>query len=69
MPLFLSTLSMRRATIKDLEKEDEEVVFLSTLSMRRATSHKLIGSAGNGISIHALHAESDGRQPNTIRGH
>ena len=55
---FLSTLSLRRATV---EMQLQEIVqqFLSTLSLRRATSC----ATGNGrckpISIHALLAESD----------
>ena len=57
--LFLSTLSLRRAT--DLFHVCTSlVVFLSTLSLRRATRRNLQGPAGRHISIHALLAESDG---------
>ena len=56
---FLSTLSLRRATMHAL-KLANTMLFLSTLSLRRATQgadswHKMIS-----ISIHALLAESDG---------
>ena len=57
--LFQSTLSMRRAT-DGIEFTDCTMAFQSTLSMRRATgrfaSHP---SRWAGISIHALHEESD----------
>ena len=57
--LFLSTLSLRRATFS-LSLEGHKKLFLSTLSLRRATpvesrSNILITS----VSIHALLAESD----------
>ena len=59
--LFLSTLSLRRAT--DLFHVCTSlVVFLSTLSLRRATRRNLQGPAGRHISIHALLAESDIRK-------
>ena len=35
------------------------ILFLSTLSLRRATTLQYIQDKGNGISIHALLAESD----------
>ena len=55
---FLSTLSLRRATVVD------NIVFvpgqfLSTLSLRRATHPKTSSHPHNRISIHALLAESD----------
>ena len=58
--LFLSTLSLRRATVV-IKNSTAFSVFLSTLSLRRATA----GFAGKyltgAISIHALLAESDFR--------
>ena len=56
--LFLSTLSLRRATTY-IVMEATEVEFLSTLSLRRATH--LPGNEWDHIpiSIHALLAESD----------
>ena len=56
--LFLSTLSLRRATTRSQPSKPKDL-FLSTLSLRRAT---IVGGAGNNtirISIHALLAESD----------
>ena len=57
--IFLSTLSLRRATqvvmIKYLH-----LIFLSTLSLRRATIRALYTCTMTQISIHALLAESDG---------
>ena len=60
--IFQSTLSLRRATLiygfgKGVYR------FQSTLSLRRATSgdQRVLGIQG--ISIHALLAESDGRLP------
>ena len=56
--IFLSTLSLRRATVLDaLSKEAS--TFLSTLSLRRATQAGNIVNAAISISIHALLAESD----------
>ena len=55
---FLSTLSLRRATTDD-RKRNEKVKFLSTLSLRRATHRTDAKSPQQGISIHALLAESD----------
>ncbi len=56
--LFLSTLSLRRATfgtlLKCLRKR-----FLSTLSLRRATANSRAEQQEQHISIHALLAESD----------
>ena len=55
---FLSTLSLRRATI--IQKITVlTVAFLSTLSLRRATISEAPSSAPYAISIHALLAESD----------
>ena len=56
--IFLSTLSLRRATLSTA------VIpilrgFLSTLSLRRATNERCKLNRNNGISIHALLAESD----------
>ena len=57
--LFLSTLSLRRATPKDL-RHCTTYLFLSTLSLRRATSDQgASNQRGRQISIHALLAESD----------
>ena len=58
--LFLSTLSLRRATFK-LKIMYRAFRFLSTLSLRRATITGLgVGVYLETISIHALLAESDG---------
>ena len=58
MVLFLSTLSLRRATNKDADWV-RVYVFLSTLSLRRATVTSSIVIVILRISIHALLAESD----------
>ena len=55
---FLSTLSLRRATVSSTIFSIA-LVFLSTLSLRRATGQTGQGVDGSGISIHALLAESD----------
>ena len=55
---FLSTLSLRRATVT-LDELTEEERFLSTLSLRRATGLLAEGIEPNQFSIHALLAESD----------
>ena len=55
---FLSTLSLRRATVDALELANL-VLFLSTLSLRRATWLRCWQLAARDISIHALLAESD----------
>ena len=61
---FLSTLSLRRATICRLQSAWLRGLFLSTLSLRRATSKcKHLGIGYYSISIHALLAESDSRRP------
>ena len=57
--IFLSTLSLRRAT-KCLVKARANPEFLSTLSLRRATSGHPETRLPDAISIHALLAESDG---------
>ena len=60
MSIFLSTLSLRRATpLADGAQAD--ATFLSTLSLRRATAPPLGLSLRGSISIHALLAESDVR--------
>ena len=64
--LFLSTLSLRRAT--NASRHIKPVpLFLSTLSLRRATVLKLRLFLCHFISIHALLAESDttAKQPRT----
>ena len=58
--IFLSTLSLRRATVRALKLADT-MLFLSTLSLRRATQRAIDGHGDHVISIHALLAESDGR--------
>ena len=55
---FQSTLSMRRATGRTVAQPKPRQ-FQSTLSMRRATNVRNILQLGEGISIHALHEESD----------
>ena len=58
--LFLSTLSLRRATQNILCVVNVQIGgFLSTLSLRRATAWSASKLAGMSISIHALLAESD----------
>ena len=59
---FQSTLSMRRAT-HDGHGHDRIQRFQSTLSMRRATHEADDVTAEVMISIHALHEESDPRNP------
>ena len=56
---FLSTLSLRRATLEDPAETPETTEFLSTLSLRRATEKAGKFRAALYISIHALLAESD----------
>ena len=55
---FLSTLSLRRATIEHLLIIND-TTFLSTLSLRRATRFRSVKHTEIDISIHALLAESD----------
>ena len=57
--LFLSTLSLRRATTSGATYLIF-LAFLSTLSLRRATEQQLWQNINTYISIHALLAESDG---------
>ena len=57
--IFLSTLSLRRATFGKNKNAAESQKFLSTLSLRRATRQPAPCTAHGGISIHALLAESD----------
>ena len=56
--IFLSTLSLRRATSFFLITSCG-LIFLSTLSLRRATVRKYNFFPHGEISIHALLAESD----------
>ena len=56
--IFLSTLSLRRATY-GWSWYDDFTEFLSTLSLRRATRVRAHSAGFNIISIHALLAESD----------
>ena len=57
--LFLSTLSLRRATYFQFSPCPLLYEFLSTLSLRRATVYALSLFPSLKISIHALLAESD----------
>ena len=59
MTKFQSTLSMRRATSLFGSIKSTYALFQSTLSMRRATRLVQCRVASEGISIHALHEESD----------
>ena len=56
--IFLSTLSLRRATVH-FRTFRQSTAFLSTLSLRRATEICNGGNRNITISIHALLAESD----------
>ena len=56
---FLSTLSLRRATVPTTISRPDRLLFLSTLSLRRATNVELHDWPPVRISIHALLAESD----------
>ena len=56
---FLSTLSLRRATLIFAARHMAVRVFLSTLSLRRATTSLVVIGTNCVISIHALLAESD----------
>ena len=56
---FLSTLSLRRATLCSLLSVPMLPGFLSTLSLRRATTALVEAFLSEIISIHALLAESD----------
>ena len=57
--LFLSTLSLRRATARKPSIQVQHPLFLSTLSLRRATYVPVWALRVTSISIHALLAESD----------
>ena len=63
---FLSTLSLRRATMQSYQYAQWHSEFLSTLSLRRATCNLLVPAYNSTISIHALLAESD-REPTAFR--
>ena len=65
--LFLSTLSLRRATTSGATYLIF-LAFLSTLSLRRATEQQLWQNINTYISIHALLAESDISQLQCIHG-
>ena len=56
---FLSTLSLRRATVLNPLETLIILIFLSTLSLRRATASEVVTEPLILISIHALLAESD----------
>ena len=56
--IFQSTLSVRRATVKDHPMR-WLLLFQSTLSVRRATGAHGSEQGGRDISIHALRKESD----------
>ena len=56
---FLSTLSLRRATVWHIQIVTSYLLFLSTLSLRRATNTPIKAYNIIKISIHALLAESD----------
>ena len=60
--LFLSTLSLRRATFIMTITIYIALKFLSTLSLRRATKIAVHSDLHSHISIHALLAESDARR-------
>ena len=57
--VFLSTLSLRRATPGKISSVLPGLAFLSTLSLRRATPRRNASCNYQSISIHALLAESD----------
>ena len=57
--IFLSTLSLRRATLLVILSPTHQMLFLSTLSLRRATIARYFFDTVQIISIHALLAESD----------
>ena len=61
--VFLSTLSLRRATHPRMSDHPHNTKFLSTLSLRRATRQVDSHSSTRRISIHALLAESDPGEP------
>ena len=59
LKVFLSTLSLRRATAPLADGAQADAAFLSTLSLRRATARGPLRARAPEISIHALLAESD----------
>ena len=59
LAIFLSTLSLRRATLNCSRNGFAILLFLSTLSLRRATKLVKSDTGKHLISIHALLAESD----------
>ena len=65
---FLSTLSLRRATLSGSSRATV-LVFLSTLSLRRATQSGALPQPPPHISIHALLAESDNCRPYHVKRH
>ena len=65
--IFLSTLSLRRATSFAFSSVTLNSRFLSTLSLRRATQYRKSEKQGKRISIHALLAESDASNAAAIR--
>ena len=67
--VFLSTLSLRRATIHTCQYFFKNFEFLSTLSLRRATARRESRQQPAGISIHALLAESDTKSDQVASNH
>ena len=65
IPLFLSTLSLRRATVVNALKLADLMLFLSTLSLRRATASMRIDT-GNSIDFYPRSPCGE-RQPATKR--
>ena len=67
---FLSTLSLRRATLHPKYPKGYRWQFLSTLSLRRATQANQTCREEISISIHALLAESDNQpgKPTKLAG-
>ena len=56
--------------VVNMSDSTDKFIFQSTLSMRRATRLKILPSGLIGISIHALHEESDpGRAAHGLVGH
>ena len=64
--VFLSTLSLRRATETLVPRQCQKDLFLSTLSLRRATAQHFTTLHNILISIHALLAESDAVMDNIV---
>ena len=59
LPLFQSTLSMRRATTLDLVFDAGRLISIHALHEESDPLHAVEGSVRFHISIHALHEESD----------